>query len=211
MFSRSSETPQRAPVAPASACDERDNVVYVCSLAELPIHAEAIKPSHLVSLVLSHEQPPTPPCVEPLHHLRLELDDIDEPLPGHIPPEAAHVERLIDFARGWSGEMPLLVHCAAGVSRSMAAGLVAVCVKSEADERSIAGHLRRVAPHAHPNRRIIALADGLLNRGGRLIAAVEAMGPAAPVIGAPLVRFPVDVSAALGPSSPDGTIGVHSL
>lgn len=36
--------------------------------------------------------------------------------------------------------------------------------------------MRRLAPHAYPNRRIIALADDMLGRGGRMVDAVEAMG-----------------------------------
>jgi hypothetical protein len=40
-----------------------------------------------------------------------------------------------------------------------------------------AEQLRRAAPHAYPNRRMIALADQLLQCDGRLIAAREAMGP----------------------------------
>jgi predicted protein tyrosine phosphatase len=36
--------------------------------------------------------------------------------------------------------------------------------------------LRQLAPHAKPNRRMIALADEALGLGGRLAGAVEAMG-----------------------------------
>ncbi len=56
-------------------------------LAELSVHDEALRPSHLVSLVPPYEQPPTPPDVRPADHLRLELDDIEEPLPGAPPAE----------------------------------------------------------------------------------------------------------------------------
>jgi predicted protein tyrosine phosphatase len=36
--------------------------------------------------------------------------------------------------------------------------------------------MRRVSPHAFPNRRIVALADDILDRRGRMLEAVEAMG-----------------------------------
>jgi predicted protein tyrosine phosphatase len=45
-------------------------------------------------------------------------------------------------------------------------------------EIEIARAIRRRAPHAAPNALLVAHADGLLNRGGRMIAAVNAMGPA---------------------------------
>ena len=38
--------------------------------------------------------------------------------------------------------------------------------------------MRKAAPHAWPNARMIALADEILGCEGRLIAAREAMGPA---------------------------------
>jgi predicted protein tyrosine phosphatase len=49
--------------------------------------------------------------------------------------------------------------------------------------------LRAAAPHAQPNARIIALADQILGRRGRLIAARSAMGPATLVVEAPLVAL----------------------
>ena len=46
----------------------------------------------------------------------------------------------------------------------------------EADEHAIARAMRRAAPHAYPNRRIVALADDMLGRRGKMVDAVEAMG-----------------------------------
>ena len=36
--------------------------------------------------------------------------------------------------------------------------------------------MRRLSPQAFPNRRIVALADDILDRRGRMLEAVEAMG-----------------------------------
>jgi len=44
------------------------------------------------------------------------------------------------------------------------------------DERAIAIALRRASPTATPNIRIVAIADDLLARQGRMIRAVEAIG-----------------------------------
>jgi len=171
------------------------SAVYVCSLAELSAHAEALQPSHVVSLVPPHEQPPTPAGVSLSRHLRLEIDDIEEPLPGHVLPEIEHIEGLIEFIQDWDIRGPMLLHCAAGISRSMAAALVAICIKSRSSEGNVASALRRAAPHAQPNRRIVALADRLLGRRGRLVAAADAMGPAKAVTRGPLVCLPVALHA----------------
>jgi len=45
-------------------------------------------------------------------------------------------------------------------------------------ERQIALALREAAAHAQPNLRIVALADALLDRDGRMVEAVDQMGPA---------------------------------
>jgi predicted protein tyrosine phosphatase len=168
--------------------------VFVCGLADLPLHAGSLKPSRLISLVPSFEQPPTPSHILPDGHLRLELDDIEAPLAGYILPEIEHVERLVSFVRAWNGEQPMLIHCAVGVSRSMAAAVVALSCLSDKDERHLTAELRRAAPHASPNRRIVGLADTLLGRRGRLLEAVDAMGPPLIVARAPLVRLPVTLS-----------------
>ena len=71
----------------------------------------------------------------------------------------------------------MLIHCWAGISRSTGTAFVIACERSpEADERHIALALRRAAPHALPNRRIVGLADQLMGRGGRMVAALDAMG-----------------------------------
>jgi hypothetical protein len=44
------------------------------------------------------------------------------------------------------------------------------------DEASIAQELRRASPTATPNIRIVSLADRLLGRDGRMVAAIETIG-----------------------------------
>ncbi len=166
-------------------------MIYVCSLEEMPQHAHALCPSHLVSVVAPEEQPPTPPGIHADRHLRLGIHDISEPIGGQILPDTDHVATLIEFIRGWRAEAPLLMHCVAGISRSMAAALIALNLKTGECEVEAACRMRQIAPHARPNRRMIALADRLLGRDGRLVAACEAMGPAEPRSLGPLVGFPL--------------------
>jgi predicted protein tyrosine phosphatase len=165
-------------------------MICVCSLFEMPDHVRVLRPSHLVSLVAPDEQPATPPEMDPALHLRISMHDICDPRPGEIVPDEEHLRSLVEFVATWEGERPLLLHCVAGISRSTAAALVALVLEHERRELEAARLLRRLAPHAWPNRRMIALADRLLGREGRLIEAREAMGPATPLASAPLVRIP---------------------
>src|SRR5262245_7480817 len=83
------------PHAKAMSC------IYVCNLMEMAGHAEALKASHLVSLVSPDEQPATPACIALERHHRVGIHDISEPLDGHILPAQEHVDALIDFVRAW--------------------------------------------------------------------------------------------------------------
>ena len=170
-------------------------VIYVCSLFDMPGCVAAARPSHLVSLLPPEELPGTPPGIPSDQHLRLGLDDISEPAPGLVLPHANHVDELVEFVAGWTAERPLVVHCFAGISRSMAAALIVLAMAHEGREAAAAQWLRRHAPHAQPNRRMVALADRALDRDGRLIAAREAMGTAALVLSGPVVRVPVAISS----------------
>jgi predicted protein tyrosine phosphatase len=58
-------------------------------------------------------------------------------------------------------------------------------------ELEIAQELRRRAPHAQPNARIIAFADALLDRDGRMVDAIDAIGPGKVVFEGVLFSLPV--------------------
>ena len=89
------------------------------------------------------EQPATPACIAIERHHRVGIHDISEPLDGHILPAQEHVEALIDFVRAWRpDEAPLLIHCVAGISRSMAAALITLVVKAPGRELEAARHVR---------------------------------------------------------------------
>jgi predicted protein tyrosine phosphatase len=71
-----------------------------------------------------------------------------------------------------------LIHCWAGISRSTAAAFISLCaLNPEADELRLAQALREASPTAHPNRRLVRLGDTVLQRSGRMIEAVESIGP----------------------------------
>ena len=174
-----------------ATCDDRGAMpdVYISSLQEMPRHVHATGASHLLSLVIPDDNPVTPPGVAPENHLFIGCHDIVEPYPGAVLPNAGHVRLIMDFAAAWDGSAPMLVHCFAGVSRSTAAALIVACVHERGREHQLARRLRAAAPHAQPNRRIIALGDAALRCGGALISAVESMGIGAWLDCAPLARL----------------------
>ena len=113
----------------------------------------------------------------PQNHLWLRMHDISAPLDGYIMPGEQHVAELLDFVRDWDRLAPLVVHCYMGISRSTASAFASVCaLNPHRDEAHIAQALRRASPTATPNARIVSLADELLGRDGRMIAAIENIG-----------------------------------
>jgi predicted protein tyrosine phosphatase len=152
-------------------------MIHVCSLARLHEIVEDTGARHVVSLIGDEATVLRPDGVAPQHHLRLRLHDISSPLDGYIMPDADHVAELIRFVREWDRRSPLVVHCFAGISRSTASAFASVCaLNPQRDEASIARALRRASPTATPNIRIVSLADTLLGRGGRMVAAIETIG-----------------------------------
>jgi predicted protein tyrosine phosphatase len=152
-------------------------MIHVCSLARLHETVQETGARHVVSLLGDEAKIERPPSVAPENHLWLQLHDTSSPLDGYILPDEPHVAELIEFVRGWDRCTPLVVHCYMGISRSTASAYVSVCaLNPQRDEDSIAQALRRASPTATPNIRIVSLADRLLGRDGRMVAAIETIG-----------------------------------
>lgn len=152
--------------------------VSVCSLSALPAHAKTIGATHLMTILREHTAVATPEGIAAERHLRIGINDINEPREGFVHPEAGHLEEIIAFARAWDETAPLLIHCWAGISRSTAAAFISLCTRNPgAEEARIAVALRAASPTATPNRLMVELADGLLMRRGRMVRAIEAIGP----------------------------------
>jgi predicted protein tyrosine phosphatase len=152
-------------------------MIHVCSLALLHKTVEDTGARHVVSLIGDEASVDRPSAITAENHLRLRLHDISAPLDGYIMPEEVHIADLISFVRRWERRAPLVVHCYAGISRSTASAYASVCaLNPRRDEESIALALRRASPTATPNIRIVSLADRLLGRQGRMVAAIEMIG-----------------------------------
>lgn len=110
-------------------------------------------------------------------YLRLNFNDIVEHREGLVAPQPEHIHALLDFARGWSGEKPLLIHCYAGISRSTAAAYIVACaLKPGLNEQQLAQVLRQLSPCATPNIRLVTLADEILGRHGLMRQAIQTIG-----------------------------------
>ena len=153
--------------------------LLVTPLSQLNEAIALHRPSLVVTLLSPEHMIETPGGFPAERHLRLGVNDIVDPAAGANPPAADHVERLLAFTRTWDGEAPLLIHCWAGISRSMASAFTVLCDRLGPErETAIAQAMRRRAPHAAPNKLLVRHADALLGREGRMIAALDEMGPA---------------------------------
>ena len=153
-------------------------MIHVCSLAALPDTVKATRASHVLTVMANVDQVQRPESVLAANHLKISMDDITEQMDGFVAPSDSHIEQVLNFVRGWDRSAPLVVHCYAGISRSTASAFAAVCMLNpHRDEISIARQLRAASPIASPNRLIVSLADRALGRDGRMLRALDEMGP----------------------------------
>lgn len=151
--------------------------VHVCPLSLIEKTVLAAEASHLVSLINLDTPVRRPSVIAEENHLFIGINDIVEPQDGLIAPAEEHVTRLIEFGGTWDRQRPMVIHCYAGISRSTAAAFITLCAtRPERDERAIATKLRAASRFATPNTRLIALADDLLGRRGRMVDAITAIG-----------------------------------
>ena len=151
--------------------------LIVCPLSHVPAVVARRRPSHVITLLDPVELIDPLEGYHPERHLRLGVHDIPEQAEGLICPDETTVEAILQFGATWAGDEPLLVHCWAGISRSTAAAFTLACERNPGvDERRIAGELRRASRTAKPNRRIVAVADDMLGRGGHMVDAADSIG-----------------------------------
>lgn len=152
-------------------------MIYVCSLARLHSTVAQTNAGRVVSLLSAGTAVERPASIRTADHMVLSMHDIVDEQPDLIPPARSHVEELLAFAGNWDRSRPMVVHCYAGISRSTAAAyIVASALNPDRDEEELAQALRRASPSASPNPRLIAHADEVLRRNGRMCAAIAAIG-----------------------------------
>jgi predicted protein tyrosine phosphatase len=153
-------------------------MIHVCSLADLPSTVHATGARYVLTVMGNVDKAQRPPSVDAANHLKVAMDDITEAADGFVAPTQAHIVQVLDFVRRWSRDAPMVIHCYAGISRSTASAFAAACLLNpQRDETEIARQIRLASPSAFPNRLIVSLADAALGRDGRMLRALDAMGP----------------------------------
>ena len=153
-------------------------MIHVCSLADLPSTVEATGARHILTVMGNISKVLRPRSVLEENHLMISMDDIVEPAEGFVAPSSDHIERVLTFVRKWDRAAPLVIHCYAGISRSTASAFMTACaLNPHRNELSIARQIRQASPSASPNRLIVTLADQALGRNGRMVAALDEIGP----------------------------------
>jgi predicted protein tyrosine phosphatase len=156
-------------------------MIHVCSLARLHDTVAQTRASHMVTLLRLIDRVERPRTIAPTNHLFLGMDDIATPMDGYTHPAEEHVNELIRFVQSWDRNAPLVMHCYAGISRSTAGAFITACALNPArDEASIARAIRNSSATAMPNLMLVGHADRVLKRSGRMLRAVEALGPGRP-------------------------------
>lgn len=155
--------------------------IHVCSLSRLASTVEATGARHMVTLINERTPVERPAGIAVEDHLFLGMNDIVAPMDGYVAPADEHVARLLSFVNGWwtraGRETPLVIHCWAGISRSTAGAFIAACaLNPAASERDLAETIREKSPSATPNARLVALADHMMARQGRMIDAIGRIG-----------------------------------
>ena len=152
-------------------------MIYVCPLSKVGETVNATGAARLISLLAAGTEMTRPQTISQQDHLLLSMHDIAEARDGMTLPGEVHIQSLLDFAGKWDRSRPLVVNCYAGISRSTASAyIIAAALSPKRDEAELANTLRAVSPSATPNPRLIALADQVLGRGGRMVEAIKAIG-----------------------------------
>lgn len=157
------------------------SVLTICGIDEIPSHG-ARSVSHVLSVLDPERADLTEFAGYGDHHrTTLRFHDIIDPKPGLFMPEREHMDAIIDFgtalldSRESRTEGHLLVHCHMGVSRSTAAMLTLMAqAEPDAAETALFERLRAIRPQAWPNSVMVAMADDMLGRSGRLVDALRA-------------------------------------
>ena len=166
--------------------------ILVTPLSAVPEVIRSHRPSHLVTLLSPEHMIETPRGFREDRHLRLGVNDIVDMSAGENPPVRSHIKELLEFSRSWPADDPILVHCWAGISRSMAATYTILCDRlGPGSELYAARAIRNRAPHAYPNALLVQYADELLDRQGRMIEAIKSIGVGEIVAEGTVVEFPL--------------------
>lgn len=151
--------------------------LIVTPLSKLADIAARHQPRELITLMNKGTVMERPAIIEENCHHYLGFNDINEAQEGLIAPTDKEIFKILAIAENWNRHYPLLINCYMGISRSTAAAfLIACALQPKKNEQDIAELLRKNAPSATPNKLMIALADKILDRDGRMERAIANIG-----------------------------------
>ncbi len=174
---------QRLYAAPDLEKENEENreimiTMRICGLANLH-EQKAFRPKELVTVLSPDSMPDDlrPRWIKPACHHVFPFDDVEMAShPGA--PTATQVAELIALGRRIAAPgaaTRILIHCAAGVSRSTAAGFIFACIqRGPGDEVAALSQTvdSSVSDFVSPNTLMVHYADGLLDRGGAMVRVV---------------------------------------
>ncbi len=156
---------------------EQSPSVAICGVAELHTQAKAA-PSHLLSIWHEQAEPSWESWVRelfPHSHIHFcRCNDVHYENAESRPPSRQDMEDILNFTRALQPSDSLVIHCAAGISRSTAAAFAHFCQSTAPGlEQRCLEHVITLRPIGRPNRMLVYWADAILKREGRMMAALE--------------------------------------
>ena len=152
-------------------------MIWVTPQSKLNATLQTSGARHVIAFASPGSEHALPAALDAKDCLVLTMNDIISPVPDLLMPRREQVESLLAFDHALPADVPLVLTCYAGVSRSTAGAYILACRRQNSlDETALANLLRDHAPFATPNACLIALADELLARDGRMIRAIRDIG-----------------------------------
>jgi predicted protein tyrosine phosphatase len=100
------------------------------------------------------------------------FDDVDYSTENG--PQESEISLLLVFSRQFTMTDKILIHCRAGVSRSTSVAYAVSCQHGQPGQEAEAfAYIRQIRPQLIPNGLVVKMADRILKRKGRLLAAAK--------------------------------------
>jgi predicted protein tyrosine phosphatase len=151
-------------------------VIVISSLWKIDEALSRFNVRHLISINDPGSRPPDLSVVRHANRRNFEFHDATRKTAGNRLVSRSQIEEILSFGRGViDGGDPVLIHCTAGVSRSVAAGLILAASLNKVEISALMELLRDKAPYSQPNLLVVRLGDDCLGLNGRLVAAVSSL------------------------------------
>jgi len=149
----------------------------VCGMSELPEVWEKTGADVVLSLVVEGPdwiRDAMPKSLgKPTMAVHYPMDDVEDPTDPLAPTEQDVMDILVEASMMEHGNT-MIIHCKAGISRSTAAAYAILCnALGPGKEQEALDILLQIRPTSYPNRLIVAYADRILDRGGKMLETIE--------------------------------------